>query len=191
MLSSTASRLLHNRHPRQMTSLTTMNTLDNAVNMVSGKQQARANKFGDAFSKKESTTILKSVSSGYDAPVLALKEGVEFLYTGPGMSGCGARWRKATAMRLGIYGYMFFGDNVGRVRRCIFLLFCNILFSVSSGTLQQGDRELQLILAADNAHGCRKPCPDSPPRVWLPVAQYETVLNLNFQQPTPHHSPRS
>ena len=126
MLSATASRLLHTRHPRKMTGLTTLNTLDNTVNMVSGRQQARSNKMGDTFSKKESHTILNSVTRDYDAPVLALKAGVEFLYTGPGMLGAGTRLRKSTAIRLGIHGYQYFGDNVGRVGKCIFVLFSNI-----------------------------------------------------------------
>ena len=101
-----------------MTEFATMNTLQNAIHMVSGKEQSKANKMGDAFSKKESLTILKSVTSDYDAPVRALQAGVTSLYLGAGMFGAGPRKRKAVAAKLGITGWGFFVDNVGRVGKC-------------------------------------------------------------------------
>ena len=83
--------------------------------MVPGREQMRANKLGDAYSKKEGLNILETVCEDYDAPVIALKKGVESLYAGR-MANSAARYRKAMATRLDIRGFSFFVDNVGRVR---------------------------------------------------------------------------
>ena len=115
LCSLTASRLLHQAHPRQITTHATLTSLSHAVNMVPGKEQMRANKLGDAYSKKEGLNILEKVCEDYDAPVIALKKGVESLYAGR-MANSAARYRKAMATRLDIRGFSFFVDNVGRVR---------------------------------------------------------------------------
>ena len=121
VLLPTASRLLHIRHPRQLTTYATLHSLHNSVSNLPGKAQARANRMGDAYSQKEASAILSSVCDDFDAPAKALKQGVQDLYLGPGMYGASARRRTATAKRLGIKGYQFFGDNVGMVRR---LFYC-------------------------------------------------------------------
>ena len=114
ILSPTAARLLHNLHPRQMTTYATLHTLQNAVSMTPGRDQKRANRMGDAFSRKESSAILEQVCDDFDAPALALKKGVESLYLGD-MQGATERQRAAAAMKWMIFGYQFFGDNIGMV----------------------------------------------------------------------------
>ena len=116
MLNFSASRLLHNKHPRQVTTLATLSSLENAVNMVSGKEQQRSNRLGDSYSKYESRKILKGACEDFDAPVVALKEGVESLYSG-GMLGASARHRRAVAVKRNITSFSYGADNVGRVRR--------------------------------------------------------------------------
>ena len=116
VLLPTASRLLHIRHPRQVTTYAALHSLHNSVTNVPGKAQARANRMGDAFSRKEASAILSSVCEDFDAPAFALKQGVQDLFLGPGMFGASARRRAAAAKQLGIRGYQFFGDNVGMVR---------------------------------------------------------------------------
>ena len=56
-----------------------MRSLQNAVSMAPGKEQARDNRMGDAFSQKESASILGSVCKDFDLPAKRLKEGVESL----------------------------------------------------------------------------------------------------------------
>ena len=116
VLLPTASRLLHIRHPRQVTTYAALQSLHNSVTNVPGKAQAKSNKMGDAFSRKEGSAILNSVCEDFDAPALALKQSVQNLYLGPGMFGASARRLASTAKRLGIKGYCLGGDNVGMVR---------------------------------------------------------------------------
>ena len=116
VLLPTASRLLHIRHPRQITTYASLHSLQNSVTNVPGKAQARSNRMGDAFSQKEASAILNSVCEDFDAPAHALKQSVETLYLGPGMFGASARRLAATAKRLGIKGHCLGGDNVGMVR---------------------------------------------------------------------------
>ena len=83
--------------------------------MVPGSEQRKGNALGDCFSKKESLKILSGACEGSDSPVVALKKGVEHLYTGPGMLGVSARRRKAVASALKTMGFSHGDDNVGRV----------------------------------------------------------------------------
>ena len=114
MLNETASRLLFTKHPRQVTEYAKLKTLQNAVNMVSGKAQRQANRLGDCYSKQTSRQILETICEDYDEPILAMKEGVENLYMGT-MATASQKSRRALARRLGITGFNFFPDNVGRV----------------------------------------------------------------------------
>ena len=128
VLVPTASRLLHQRHPRQVTKYATLQSLHNAVQMVPGKEQAKANRMGDAYSQKEASAILGKVCEDFDAPAKALKRGIESLYLGPGMFGASARHKAATARRLGVRGIQLGGDNVALVR--IKVSFATIAHSV-------------------------------------------------------------
>ena len=114
MLNETASRLLFTKHPRQVTEYAKLKTLQNAVNMVSGKAQRQANRLGDCYSKQTSRQILETICEDYDEPILTMKEGVESLYMGT-MATASLKSRRALARRLGITGFNFFPDNVGRV----------------------------------------------------------------------------
>ena len=116
VLLPTASRLLHIRHPRQITTYAALHSLHNSVTNAPGKAQAKANSMGDAFSRKEASAILGSVCKDSDAPALALKQSVESLYLGPGMLGASARLLTSTAKQLNIRGHSLSGDNVGMVR---------------------------------------------------------------------------
>ena len=116
VLLPTASRLLHQRHPRQITKFATLQSLHNTVQMAPGKDQAKANRMGDAYSQKEASAILGKVCEDFDAPAKALKHGVESLYLGPGMFGASTRHRAATARRHGVKGIQLGGDNVALVR---------------------------------------------------------------------------
>ena len=111
---STASRLLHQRHPKQIRKLATLNSLRNAVNLVPGKEQLRSSRLGDSFGKQESRKILEAASEGFDRPVLELKAKTESLYTGS-MSSAAPRFRKAKAAQAKISHYVHGLDNVGRV----------------------------------------------------------------------------
>ena len=122
VLLPTASRLLHTRHPRQVTTYAALHSLHNSVTNVPGKAQAQSNRMGDAFSRKEASAILSSVCEGFDAPAMALKKSVENLYLGPGMFGAKTRLLNSTAKRLAIKGISFGGDNVGTVRQIFFKL---------------------------------------------------------------------
>ena len=75
----------------------------------------RANRLGDAFSKKESLKILEKVCEDYDAPSVALRDGVSSLYAGR-LAQASAKQRKSFAEKQGIKGKSFYVDNVGRVR---------------------------------------------------------------------------
>ena len=86
--------------------------------MVPGREQEMGNRMGDCYSKKESLKILKSAVGGHDEPVLKLKAGVESLCTG-GMVGASSSFRKAVAVKNGIWGYSFPVDNVGRVGKAL------------------------------------------------------------------------
>ena len=110
VLAPTASRLLHTRHPRLVNKYATLHSLQNAVTMASSSVQGKANRLGDAFSQKESSSILASVCKDYDAPAKALKKGVESLHL-QGMLGASYRLKEATAKRLGINGVQGGGDN--------------------------------------------------------------------------------
>ena len=110
---------LHLSKSQQVTTHATLSSLRNACNMVSGSEQRKGLTLGDCFSKKESLRILSSACENSDAPVISLKEGVEHLYTGPGMIGASARHRQSVAKKLGIKGFSHYDDNIGRVRENI------------------------------------------------------------------------
>ena len=155
LCSLTASRLLHQAHPRKITTHATLTSLSNAVNMVPGKDQMRANKLGDAYSKKEGLNILETVCEEYDAPVVALKKGVESLYVGR-MAKATAKHRKAMATRLSIRGFSFYVDNVGRVSD--FLSFwvgdvTHFPLSASQLSIQCWNRQRQCLSATVHAAG--------------------------------------
>ena len=116
VLTSTVSRLLHQRHPRQVSASATLKSLQNAVNMVPSREQEMGNRMGDCYSKKESLKILKKAVGNHDGPVKALQAGVESLYTG-GMLGASNRHRKAVAVSHRIMGFSSGVENVGRVRK--------------------------------------------------------------------------
>ena len=97
-----------------MSTYATLHTLQNAVSMTPGRDQKKANRMGDSFSKKESSAILEEVCEDFDAPALALKKGVESLYLGK-MRGATERQRAAAAQKWKIFGFQFFGDNIGMV----------------------------------------------------------------------------
>ena len=115
VVTRTASQLLHQRHPRQVSAVATLRSLQNAINMVPRKEQERGNRMGDCFSKKESLKILNNACNDHDAPLRRLRDGVQSLWTG-GMIGASTRCRKAKAVRCDIRDYSFYVDNVGRVR---------------------------------------------------------------------------
>ena len=114
MLNATASRLLFTKHPRQVNEYAKLKSLQNAINMVPGKSQMQSNRMGDSFSKKTSLRILEKICEDYDEPIVAMKTEVESLYLGT-MATASYKSRRALARRLGITGYGFFPDNVGRV----------------------------------------------------------------------------
>ena len=114
LCSLTLSRLLHTRHPNQIYAHATLNSLQHAVYMVPGRDQIKYNRLGDSYGKKESLNILERMCEGSDAPVKALKEKVEGLYSGNMMS-ASARYRKSVANRLNIFGIGRFADNIALV----------------------------------------------------------------------------
>ena len=114
MLNETASRLLFMKHPRQVTEYAKLKSLQNAVNMVPGKAQRQANMMGDCYSKQTSLHILEKICEDYDEPIVAMKDEVESLYMGT-MATASQKSRRALARKMGITGYSFYPDNVGRV----------------------------------------------------------------------------
>ena len=82
VLASTGARLLSSRHPRQVTKIKAVKTLNNAVTHLSGKQQKLSNQMGDSFSKKVSLDIMENISKGHDREILEIKKSVESLYLG-------------------------------------------------------------------------------------------------------------
>ena len=93
-----------------------MRSLQNAVSMAPGKEQARDNRMGDAFSQKESASILGSVCKDFDLPAKRLKEGIESLHLGPGMMAAAPRLKASFAKRMRINGVQMAGDNIDLVR---------------------------------------------------------------------------
>ena len=106
--------------------------------MASSSVQGKANRLGDAFSQKESSSILASVCKDYDAPAKALKKGVESLHL-QGMLGASYRLKEATAKRLGINGVQGGGDNCGMV--CGYRGKCWIV----PGAIQMVSKSTQII----------------------------------------------
>ena len=157
ILSPTAARLLHNLHPRQMSTYATLQTLQNAVCMTPGRDQKKANRMGDAFSRKESSTILEQVCEDYDAPALALKKGVESLYLGK-MRDATERQRAAAATKWKIFGFQFFGDNIGMVSKVVHLTspLCHHPCLDCCWPFQLWAGKLQLLPATDHAASHRE-----------------------------------
>ena len=126
ILAPTASRLLHTLHPRQLTTYATFNTLYNAVNMIPGKEQRKANRMGDAYSRKESSAVLEEVCLDFDAPARALKDRVESLFLGA-IASATDLVKEAYAEKEEINGHVFLGDNIGMV---------SLVDSISKGSHQ-------------------------------------------------------
>ena len=120
MLTLTAERLLHTRHPRLINTLATVQSLSNAVNHADNKTQHQMNLIGDCLSMETSTMILDTVAEDCDEPLLDLRAGVESLWLGS-MAGASLKSRAALARRMGIKGYTFLSDNVGFVRQSLTL----------------------------------------------------------------------
>ena len=114
VLNQTASRLLHIKHPKLVTEYAKLQSLQNAVHMLPGKSQKQSNRMGDSFSKQTAKKLLEKVCEDYDEPVWKMKTEVEGLYMGS-MANASYKSRRALANKLGITGYSFFADNVGRV----------------------------------------------------------------------------
>ena len=114
VLNQTASRLLHIQHPKLVTEYAKLQSLHNAVHMLPGKAHRQSNRMGDSYSKQTSKILLEKVCEAYDEPVWAMKAEVEGLYMGT-MANASYKSRRALAKRLGITGYSFYADNVGRV----------------------------------------------------------------------------
>ena len=98
--------------------LAKLTSLQNQINCVPGREQKKANRLGDCYSKEEAWKLMQGASDGYDAPIMAMKKGVESLYLGK-MSEASARQRKAMAMQHSIFGYSFPADNVGLVSQSV------------------------------------------------------------------------
>ena len=81
------------------------------LNHVPQKLQKIENRIGDCVSRRIALKVLDDVSVDFDHQAKKAKRDVEMLYS----RGLSARNRAALALKLGITGGAFFGDNVGKV----------------------------------------------------------------------------
>ena len=82
VLVATATRLLGSRHPRSVTTVKALRTINNAVTHLPTKQQKLMNQLGDSFGKKVSLEMLESISVGHDRQIRQIQKDVESLWQG-------------------------------------------------------------------------------------------------------------
>ena len=82
VLAATAARLLGSRHPRSVTTVKALRTLNNAVTHLPTKQQKLMNQLGDSFGKNVSLQMLESIAVGHDDQIRQLQKDAESLWQG-------------------------------------------------------------------------------------------------------------
>ena len=82
VLVATATRLLGSRHPRSVTTVKALRTLNNAVTHLPTKQQKLMNQLGDSFGKNVSLQMLESIAVGHDDEIRQIQKDVESLWQG-------------------------------------------------------------------------------------------------------------
>ena len=100
--------------------MTGLQSLQNAVNHVPGREMKASSRLGDCYGKMESRKILEAASVGHDQPAKDLKAKTESLYSGS-MYSAAPRYLKAKAAAGKVKHFSVGLDNVGQVSNNLYL----------------------------------------------------------------------
>jgi len=110
VICQTASRLLHNKHPRSVSEIQCLNSVLNTIQHLPVKSVCLANGLGDCFSRKTSVKLVHNLLEGHDASVVEMRNKVEEIWK----EAPSKRLRRTLASQPGAKGISLFADNVGK-----------------------------------------------------------------------------